>query len=50
MFCAFISEIRNLQQKRFSQALLQLADFAVDVDVTLDGGIKEEAGDSTGVP
>ena len=28
----------------------RLADFGVDVEVTLDGGIKEEAGDSTGVP
>ena len=28
----------------------RLADVGVDVDVTLDGGMKEEAGDSTGVP
>ena len=27
-----------------------LVNVGVDVDVTLDGGMKEEAGDSTGVP
>ena len=28
----------------------RLADFGVDVEVTLDGGIAEEGWDSTGVP
>jgi hypothetical protein len=28
----------------------RLADVGADVEVTLDSGIKEEAGDSTGVP
>jgi len=37
----------DIPKSRTLPGRFRLADFAVDVYVTLDGGIKEEAGDST---
>ena len=43
-------DAQSLRQLLESRLYFRLADVGVDVDITLDGGMKEEAGDYTVVP